>query len=128
MRFFSLTFISLTSPSTRATDSAAHREMADDAWGCARGVGRQKDENQVGHLQRRGPPHLVEPRTCQEAAAMPGIYPRPRIGAPAGTASPRAFHRRNGQAPAAMAALSRGVKRRAPRSRNLEVLSFSEYL
>jgi type I restriction enzyme M protein len=50
--------------------------MQDDVYIVAQDVGHQAYEDQMGHVQHRGAPHLAQPRTDQEAAAMRRIHRR----------------------------------------------------
>ena len=49
--------------------------MAADSWRHGQQLGHQAHEDQVRHVQHRGPAHLAEPRAGEEARAMPGIHP-----------------------------------------------------
>ena len=54
-------------------------------------------EDQVGLLQPRDRPHLVQPRTRQEAPALPGVHRRPRDDAPPRAQPRRALHQAHGR-------------------------------
>jgi predicted metal-dependent hydrolase len=45
-----------------------HRQMGSHHRRASRRLGRQTDEDQMGHLHHRGPPHLAEPGVDQETA------------------------------------------------------------
>ncbi len=66
--------------------------------------GIKKMKTKWGSLQRQRPANLAEPRTGQEAGAVPGVHRRPRTGASDGAASQRSLPNVDGSIHAPMAA------------------------
>jgi hypothetical protein len=73
-------------------------------------VGRETDEDQMGHLQHQSSPHLAQSRTNQETCSLLRVHHRPRNDPPARTPPQRAFYWLYEQLHATLAILSRGAE------------------